>query len=42
VLSKYHAYDYEGLNFFKISSPELVNEADFANTGKYALQYILA
>lgn len=42
VLKKYYAYDFEGLSFIKVTSPELMNLDDWGLTGYYALQYILA
>lgn len=42
VLSKYYTYDYEGLDFIKVTGQELVNLDDWENTGKIALEYILA
>jgi len=42
VLKKYYAYDFEGLDFIKVTSPELMNLDDWEYTGYYALQYILA
>lgn len=42
VLGKYYAYDFEGLQFIKVTGPELVNLDDWENTGLSALEYILA
>ena len=37
VLAKYYAYDFEGLNFIKVTGPELVNLDYWNQTGWHAL-----
>jgi hypothetical protein len=42
VLSKYYAYSFEGLEIFKATTCEFVDNDDFLNSPRYALEWLIS
>ncbi len=42
VLRKYYSYGFTGLELIKITSPNLLNQADFFDSPRHAMEYILS